>query len=173
MKWDLKKGKLIIRSVWLLFLCTSLVTTSFSIANALSQTKRTATLHIQRLHDAVHCLSQGTKLQMHVYAVELIARQENNCHHKRSAMVCHACSKHRKLYLILSMTLDTIIPMKMTWPRLQVGSPYCLSTEFSHCRVTNELHNTIYPCMSVHVWRSKDNVQEWVLSFYVCSGNRS
>lgn len=49
-------------------------------------------------------------LQMHVYAVELIARQENNC----SAMVCHACSKHRKLYLILSMTLDTIIPMKMT-----------------------------------------------------------
>lgn len=107
-------------------------------------------------------------LQMHVCAMELTAWQEDNCHHKRSAMVCHACSKHRKLYLLLSMTLDTIIPTKMTWPRLQVGS-----TEFSHRKMINELHNTIYPCMLVHVWRSKDNVQESVLTFYVGSGKRS
>lgn len=39
-------------------------------------------------------------------------------------------------------------------------------------KMINELHNTIYPCMLVHVWRSKDNVQESVLTFYVGAGKR-
>lgn len=155
--------------MWLLFVCTSLVATSFSIANAPSQTKQTATLHIQCLHDAVHCLSQGTKHPSNACLCNgADSMAGDNCHHKRSAMVCHACSKHRKLYLILCMTLDTIIPTKMTWPRLQVES-----TEFSHRKMIDELHNTIYPCMLVHVWRSNDNVQESVLTFYVGSGKRS
>lgn len=144
--------------MWLLFVCTSLVATSFSIANALSQTKQTATLHIQCLHDAVHCLSQGTR---HLSNACLC-----NGAHSMTGRQLSSQTQSNGVSCLFQAPQALLIPFHDTrhhyphendWPRLQVGS-----TEFSHCKMINELHHTIYPRMLVHVWRSE---VKWSMNF--------